>query len=257
MKNHILSNASKQPSNETEVRLKHWHNMSNWSFALKKTNVATLKRLAELYDDANIVSKKKKLDYAKLPSNEVVFKHPLKGFFEADYKTAIENANTDKFWGQFVSPNRKNKRRTIDVCTKDSLTDELKAMVNTFNMNEDEYFVIIYEYFKNLYAGNLMVEKDGQRIFAEMVQDTHSGLVQGKRNPDFTVWRNDFDKRFHYSFDDPVLRETVFKMIQCIPHNENHYMPGYYEFVIVDKNGRVAPIFIDYISSELYLFGDK
>jgi hypothetical protein len=122
------------------------------------------------------------------------------------------------------------------------------------NISQDavnNYDIVIQQYFKNLYGGNIIVNSDGQAL-VEFAAGKQSPIAKGSKNPEFFVGNDGLTNSFKYSFEDESLRKTIYQMIQTIPHEgesrETKYRPGYYEFILVkkDEESPAEPIFIDY-----------
>jgi hypothetical protein len=123
----------------------------------------------------------------------------------------------------------------------------------------DQYDLLFIQYFRNVYGGSVMVGDDGI-ILVEFKEGYQGPIASGEEAPQFSAYRDHFTGSFHYSFQDPELRELIYNLVQTIPHRENgrveEFWPGYYEFALVEKEpGQpLQPIFIDSRENPVYQF---
>jgi hypothetical protein len=124
---------------------------------------------------------------------------------------------------------------------------------------EEKFDILILQYFENVYGGNIVVAPDNSMIIE--FRDGYQGPVaSGEETLKYFAWREVFTKSFSYSFEDPKLRELIYKTIQTIPHRgegrEAKYLPGYYEFALVRSKETMGlePKFIDLKKNLAQLF---
>lgn len=144
------------------------------------------------------------------------------------------------------------------------------------------YNIVISEFFKNEYGGNILVNDKGG-VYMEAAQGNHAPLVSGAKTPEVIVERGKFTGVFHYSalkydavsnglqreeLEDEHLKVALWNTLQVIPHDQpdeeaglvdkvtrnTMFTPGYYEFALVRKtsDGPLEPIFIDYRKNPAY-----
>jgi hypothetical protein len=117
------------------------------------------------------------------------------------------------------------------------------------------------------YGGNIIVNPDATNsVYAEMVQGTHSDLVGSHTAIDYKMQRNQHTGRFEYSFDDPLLRQAMYRTLLKVPHEiaEDHgqgfdsrgwkFHLGYYEFALTKMGSdTLQPVFLDYSDKPVFL----
>lgn len=131
------------------------------------------------------------------------------------------------------------------------------------HLHEAEYWdydMALQQYFENIFGGNIIANSNGM-LLAEFRRGRQGPIGSGTVIPEFYVTRNSFTGSFRYSFENPDMREMIYKTIIDIPHEGNgramKFQQGYYEFVIVNRDGRLRPIFIDYKDSEGFRLPDN
>lgn len=122
------------------------------------------------------------------------------------------------------------------------------------------YNMALQQYFDNKFGGNIIVNKDGS-LLAEFRRGRQGPIGSGTEIPEFYITRNMFTNSFRYSFESPELRQLLYSTFLIMPHEgegrEMRFVPGYYEFVIVNKRGRLKPVFIDYKGKGGYKLPDN
>lgn len=105
------------------------------------------------------------------------------------------------------------------------------------------YNVFLRQYFPTKYMGAITVDKLG---------NIHSTLELRDRgdlaDDSLTMQKKVTDGKFHYSFNDVVLRSLMYRATQCVPHDDQEYLRGLYEYVI-DEPEPSQPLryrFLDY-----------
>jgi len=145
-----------------------------------------------------------------------------------------------------------------------------------------DYHIIVSEFFKNEYGGNILINAQGG-IYMEVAQGNHAPLVSGAKTPEVIVERDKFTGVFHYSalkygigssslqreeLEDKHLKEALWNTLRVIPHDQpdeeaglvdkvtrtTMFTPGYYEFALVRKTSDrpLEPVFIDYRENTAY-----
>lgn len=117
--------------------------------------------------------------------------------------------------------------------------------------NQDQYKVLLNQFFDNIFGGTIVVDKNGNPFF-EFIRGNQTGVGKGNVDIEFRVWRDNFTKNFKYSFEDEIIREIAHMAIMSVPHSgegrEMIFLTGYYELVIArkDKSSRPQVFFLDY-----------
>lgn len=188
---------------------------------------------------------------------------------------------TDLFFINLTSDVRgKERMRNYDASAQEVL-DFIKTHVLC---SETERFnVFLYEYFPNIYGGNLIINMDGSAVM-EVTEGKHGKLTSGEKTPRIVGWTNQFthvfsihDESVYKAYlmgveqqeslqfgdtrqaeknlqEQTVLLSALYHAYRCIPRDtfvEDWKVahPGYYEFILVHPPkdpDTLVPIFIDY-----------
>jgi hypothetical protein len=138
-------------------------------------------------------------------------------------------------------------------------TEEAIAFVrkNLVGVDPKEYDVLGFQFLENIYGGSIVINPDG-KILVEFRHGQQGPVATGTETPEFSVRRDIFNLSFKYSFEDPELRQEIYKTILRIPHEGNgrdmKFTPGYYEFALVrkDEQSPLNPWFFDYKNDKAY-----
>jgi hypothetical protein len=117
------------------------------------------------------------------------------------------------------------------------------------------YIVQLAEYAPARYGATVIVDRDGV-VTLEMVDGEMAKLATGKVSPQYTAHADPFTGVMRYSFDDAELRTAVWRALSCIPTTDEGLprgrLPGYYEFSLIERRGRLVPVFFDYKTTRIY-----
>lgn len=135
---------------------------------------------------------------------------------------------------------------------------------NVSSSELDQHTLILKEFHRNIYGGNIVIEDDGG-VVLEVVTGDHIHSVLGDKKIHVFGSRNPTSHQFKFCSDcgntknmaNQRLSSTLFETINCIPKIEvsgevrqgyyEDFYPGYYEFVLVRKGlYGLKPVFIDY-----------
>lgn len=127
--------------------------------------------------------------------------------------------------------------------------------------NPLDYDILGLQFFENAYGGNIIINPEG-RILIEFHPGMQGPVAAGIETPKFSVWRDDINGLFKYSFEDATLRQEIYMALLLIPHEggegrDMKFTPGYYEFALVRRDGgdektKLHPWFFDYKSDKAY-----
>jgi hypothetical protein len=135
----------------------------------------------------------------------------------------------------------------------DGLNDYVTSKVPPEAYNQ--YIVQLAEYAPARYGATVIVGTDG-RLVLEMVDGEMAKLATGKATPQYTAHTDPFTGVMRYSFDDPTLRTAVWRAVSCMPAFDGDMprqrLPGYYEFSLIERKGRLVPVFFDYKRTRIY-----
>lgn len=145
------------------------------------------------------------------------------------------------------------KFREIDLGLEETVSYIQKYVAPA---NYEKYFLRIAEYAPAEYGATMIINPSGA-LYLEMVQGEMSNLATGARSPEFTAWADQFTSVMHYSFEDQLLRCKVWQSIQAIPTIDDGSgrpprLPGYYEFSLIKRGGKLAPVYFDYKSAPTF-----
>ena len=172
-----------------------------------------------------------------------------------DAEGHLNRLGYDKFYISLLPLKAELTRyRQIDLKQREVLQFIKKTVPN---LEIESYTIAILEFFRNEYAGNIVISPDGT-IVVEMVKGNHGPLVSGAATPEFIARRDIFTRIFHYSFEDEALRRIIYHTLLTIPHwgefRDLEFTQGYYEFALIkrSKNAPLEPLFLDYRSNPAY-----
>lgn len=122
--------------------------------------------------------------------------------------------------------------------------------------------MILKENYYNIFSGTIVIREDKKDIYIEMVNGALTKLLHNGE-VDYTITSDDFLHTLKYNFQDVGIKQIVIKTLQHIPSpdliNEpmnfsREFLPGYYEFIIVDKEDGygLQPIFFDYNNNSVF-----
>lgn len=212
-----------------------------------------------------------------LPHLEKVETNP-KEFFK-DPESVFLKLSCDKYYVNFISDKDRSAALGLDK-------EQLKKIIQERQTKEEPNItVIVSQYFENHYGGHITVNPQSGHILLELSKGNQLDLARGKSSPTIIVERDPLIGTFKYhqivngekvNLVDEKLKKTLFETLDCIPkdteidskktrfnlNEQMDYHPGYYEFVLVNKevgkkeSGEVnlSPIFLDYRGGEV---GDK
>jgi len=111
-----------------------------------------------------------------------------------------------------------------------------------------QYDLVLQEFFENMYGGTMVINDNGS-VFIEFVRGFQGQIAHGRKEPEFIAKYDPLAGLMKYSFEDPNLKEALYKALLCIPHRGQErnmvFEPGYYEFSLVEGPIGLRPIFID------------
>lgn len=197
----------------------------------------------------NKIANLEKFEKLGLPGYEKITL-PLKDFLE-NPNSHFRTLGSTKFYLSLVPrDDNLNRLRQINAGRRKTL-DFIGSNVAPGDIAS--YDLVLREFYKNVYTGNIAISPNGFEVKVEMVKGDHGPLVGGSVMPKYIVQRNPFTKRFEYPFEDPALREVVWNTISYIPHRGEGlsmlFEPGYYEVAWArrEKGAPLEPFFFDYI----------
>ncbi len=167
----------------------------------------------------------------------------------------------DHMWYVGLDPKKETKdaeRIRIHSISKEKIVNAVNSKLASLGRDASEYTMTVAETYKHEYGGSVAIQKNGV-IHAEFVRGNPGVVSQGIADIHemYRVFRNEYSSKFRYAMGkdsssevefDEQAKQSFLKTMKCIPRKGREYEPGYYEFVIVDKegNGYLQPFFIDY-----------
>ena len=232
------------------------HRLSEWARVLARYSAATA-AMSELTKTK--ADYQQQFDAMELPSYKryieplsLFIQHRLTGD-ENHMDTAIrdEQLQTPSLWYQLI-PFRESENRVtmLDVSSTELAVDIQKRLAKD-EIDAGKYAILVSEFLPNAYGGQIVIDDDGGTAvyFGEGLEEKYSS---GEQTPKFSADNKRATRTFHYSFDDPVLRQIIYSAVQA-----THGVPGYYEFAVGrddTKNGALRPISLDYRSDEQKIY---
>src|SRR3989338_839961 len=117
--------------------------------------------------------------------------------------------------------------------------------------NPHEWSVNVAEFLEQVYGGNISVSKEGAaRIEFRKGEQGPVSAGTASAHELYHAWQDPNTRVWKYDFDDAELRALVQRVVHDVPHDERDYLPGLYEFQLVDPEGDgiLEPRFVDYRS---------
>ncbi|MCC7160592.1 hypothetical protein IT399_02650 [Candidatus Nomurabacteria bacterium] len=235
-------------------------NINDWALALKdisESEDATLDQKIKLSSLARDISEPReygllKLEKMGLPKPKQILVSLVE--FLQNPQEILQKFKTKKI---YISLNPKTKylprHRTVILITDTENFIKEKLL----GIDPKLYNVLAVEFLENIYGGSIVINPDG-KILVEFRRGQQGPIASGTETPEFSVSRNIFNSSFKYSFEDPILRQEIYKTILKIPHEgegrDMKFTPGYYEFALVRENKQVPmhPLFFDYKDDKNY-----
>lgn len=132
----------------------------------------------------------------------------------------------------------------------------IKDVIEKNNLNSEFYDLALGETHQSEYGGNIIITHEG-KILIEFTKGGQGVISEGKHNQAehgelFLVRRDEHMGSFKYSWadeDGKPTRESIYKVLMKIPHNgtgrDRQFLPGYYEFQLIDRGNGLEPLFFD------------
>ena len=161
----------------------------------------------------------------------------------ADPDAVFAQLGTDVYF-VFLRTKGKKPVRKIHQ-TRKQVIDFIRKIAGA---NPGSWKVILSEAADVIYGGNVYVSREGQAKI-EFRLGEQGPISAGTVVPEFRAWQKPFIGTWCYSFDDQVLRKTVYTMMREIAHSGHDYLPGMYEFQLIPVRGDpeiLKPRFVDY-----------
>ncbi|MCB0335205.1 MAG: hypothetical protein KDD62_02835 [Bdellovibrionales bacterium] len=138
-----------------------------------------------------------------------------------------------------VEPNtRKEELPTVRLTNPQKEQIGVKLRETIPNEARAHYSVLIKEFIPFAYQATIMVNKD-QSIDLEATSPT-SKSIQLNGEPEYQVRRDPMLFTYRYNFEDPALRQLLYRTILKVPHvgsgRERIFTPGYYELIIAKRS---------------------
>lgn len=204
----------------------------------------------------------RKKDFANLslPPSARLEHHiePLTNFLSRE-RLSLENMSTERFWLQIIPTGNTNDRRiTVLDIPSEQIRARIEEVIEADKIIPDDYNLLICEFRENKYGGQMVVD-ESDRVFVFFGQGMEGDYSSGNKTPQYIADNASPTGIFHYSFDDPQLRDVIYRLATLIGFGTNsdsfrgNYRPGYYEFVLYeDSSGNLAPLIYDYSKDPLY-----
>lgn len=155
----------------------------------------------------------------------------------------------------FINPNNpENRDFNFERCgeidkTKKQVLEFIKKMVPP---DKSHLIEIKLEEYANKYGGTILIGGKNE-IWIEFKKGKQVDIGTGEAAIEYIAQSDKHTGVIRYSFEDPELRQAIYNTLQAIPHSgERHdtrYNPGYYEFALFEKEGKLKPVFFDYRNS--------
>jgi len=168
----------------------------------------------------------------------------------------LKNQGIDQFYVGLrpISPDLP-KYRELEL-EADQVAPYIQSVIPVEDYNN--YHLRVAEYAPAEYGAVAIVNPSGA-LRVELARGEMSNLATGTKTPEFTVEANQFTGVLNHSFDDLELRKAIVAAINAMPSLEvqeasirQNRKPGYYEFVLVRRGGKLRPTYFDYKSSPLF-----
>lgn len=228
-------------------------NFSNWADSLKKSHPYLADELGERRSNGF-----KRLEELGLPRFEFI-ESSLASFLE-DPHECLSRVKLKQFYIVLmpnIPPLQRHSKAGINA-------DQVIAFIHEHVAPEHikDYDISWQAYSENIFGGTIIVNPGGQ-IYVEFKRGKQAKLAKGTEDPEFFAVRNSITGLFRYSFDDPVLRRSIYNLVLALPHEKDNlrgeFRPGYYEFTLIqeDNTPSLRPIFFDYREGPVYHLPDQ
>ncbi|MFA5925392.1 MAG: hypothetical protein WC831_00495 [Parcubacteria group bacterium] len=142
------------------------------------------------------------------------------------------------------------KRCTQIDITKKQVFEFIGRMVSP---EKSRLVEIKLEEYANKFGGTIIIGEKNE-IWIEFKEGRQSDIGSGAAAIEYIARQDRHNGIMRYSFDDPELRQAAYNALQAIPHTgeryDTKYNPGYYEFALFEKGGKLKPVFFDYRTSQ-------
>lgn len=171
------------------------------------------------------------------------------------------NQKTEKLWIQLM-PNVPSRPKITELdIEEDKIVEKVQDLIEQHDLNPLEYDILISEFMKNEYGGQMIVSPNGEDVAVFFGEGAEQDFSSGSKTPEYMA-RTTLTGVIRYSFEDSTLRETIWSLIKATscPSDDGRFdrrfHPGYYEFALCEDNGKLKPIFLDYRPDDIYQLPD-
>lgn len=166
-----------------------------------------------------------------------------------DPKAYFDKIDTDQVF-IFLQPESGIPTRRVGISKEEALVFLREAA----DANpETGISVELSENLEPVCGGNILVKADGAAMM-ELKKGSQGELSAGTVVPEYRAWQDTFTRLWRYSFEEIRMREMVQEVMHVVPHDDGAYLPGMYEFKMVEgKSGRLEPWFVDFRASDAFV----
>lgn len=144
-----------------------------------------------------------------------------------------------------------NKKGAIERRPNLSHEQAIAFVQEATNSAPDQWEVFVSENLEQVYGGNISVNREGTARI-ELRRGEQGPISAGTTEAGelLRAWQGPLTHLWKYDFDDPNQRALVQSVMHEVPHEKREYLPGLYEFQLVDTqaDGVLEPRFVDYRS---------
>lgn len=168
--------------------------------------------------------------------------------FLEDPTNYCDQLRSRMFFVEMESSTSSEKKRDFN------LTPEEVIVFTTNHRSLDK--MILKENYLNIFSGTIVIREDKKVVYMEMVGGALTRLLHNGE-VDYIATSDDFLHTLKYNSGNQDIKKIMIRTLEHIPSpdliNEpmnfnREFLPGYYEFIIVDKEDGygLQPVFFDY-----------